>query len=259
VKVFYLGSHISGWLATAGVPLFVSHRRLAGKSLPRAAAGWAVDSGAYTELLLFGQWTTTARQYVQAVRRYDDEIGRLEWAAPQDLTCEVEVLRRTGMSLRQHQRRTIDNFIELQTLWGDPHTSPFMPVLQGFSTSNYVRCMHMYARAGIDLTHFPSRYRIGVPAPGQRGGRRHRLSDARPRPRHAHARLRHQDRRPGPLRAQGTHRRQPRVELPGHKEPTLPGHRHKSCASCLDYALQWRQHVLAAAPSWQLAGLREAP
>jgi hypothetical protein len=49
--------------------------------LPRAAAGWALDSGAaFSELSLFGEWRTTPRQYVAAVRRYDDEIGKLEWA-----------------------------------------------------------------------------------------------------------------------------------------------------------------------------------
>ncbi|WP_430623729.1 DUF7221 family queuine tRNA-ribosyltransferase-like protein [Mycolicibacterium sphagni] len=33
-----MGSHQVSWLATAGVPLFISHRRLAGrKTFPRAA------------------------------------------------------------------------------------------------------------------------------------------------------------------------------------------------------------------------------
>ena len=35
--VFYLGTHMDGWLAHVGVPLFVSHRRLARrKTLPKA-------------------------------------------------------------------------------------------------------------------------------------------------------------------------------------------------------------------------------
>ena len=43
---FYLGSHQPGWLTKARVPLFISHRRLAGyRRLPRARAGWALDSG----------------------------------------------------------------------------------------------------------------------------------------------------------------------------------------------------------------------
>jgi len=64
MKVFYLGTCQVSWLATAGVPLFVSHRRLAPrKTLPRAIAEWALDSGGFTELSLFGEWRTSARQY----------------------------------------------------------------------------------------------------------------------------------------------------------------------------------------------------
>jgi hypothetical protein len=77
---------------------------------------------------------------MSAVRRYDDEIGSLERAAPRDLTCEVAVLQRTGLSVREHQRRTVDNFVELQMLWGDDNTSPFMPVIQGDSPGSYLRC-----------------------------------------------------------------------------------------------------------------------
>ena len=46
------------------MPLFVSHRRLAGRrTLPRAIAPWALDSGAFSELSLYGEWRTTAGQY----------------------------------------------------------------------------------------------------------------------------------------------------------------------------------------------------
>ena len=92
---------------------------------------------------------------MQTVRRYDDEIGLLEWAAPQDLTCEAAVLQRTGLSVREHQRRTVDNFVELKMLWGDDNTSPFMPVIQGMHSPEYLRCFDMYGRAGIDLAQFP--------------------------------------------------------------------------------------------------------
>ena len=58
-----------GWLAHVGVPLFVSHRRLARrKTLPRARSGWALDSGGFSELSLYGGWRTTAEDYVAAKR-----------------------------------------------------------------------------------------------------------------------------------------------------------------------------------------------
>jgi hypothetical protein len=31
--------------------------------------------------------------------------------------------------------------------------------------------------------------------------------------------------------------------------PPLPGHPHKNCANCIDYALRWRTRVLAAIPT----------
>jgi hypothetical protein len=65
------------------VPLFVSRRTLAPlRRLPRARAGWALDSGGFSELSLHGRWTTSPATYVAEVRRFEQEIGALEWAAP---------------------------------------------------------------------------------------------------------------------------------------------------------------------------------
>lgn len=171
---FYLGSHQPHWLDSPAMPrdvnLFVSHRRLAArKSLPRARVGWALDSGGFSELSLYGEWRTSPAEYVAAVRRYDDEIGLLGWAAPQDWMCEPFMLAKTGLSVEKHQRHTVANFLELRHLWQaiDPADElrsaaefcPFMPVLQGWSLPDYMRCASMYADAGIDLTHFPT---VGV-------------------------------------------------------------------------------------------------
>src|SRR5262245_44967377 len=61
---FYLGTHQPHWLATAGVPLFVSARRLAGRRrLPRAAAPWALDSGGFSEITTHGRYGTSAFVY----------------------------------------------------------------------------------------------------------------------------------------------------------------------------------------------------
>src|SRR6266545_584236 len=87
---FLLGTHHPGWLATTGVPLFVSDRRLRGyRRLPRAAADWALDSGGFTELASHGSWEhgPTPEQCVARVRRYARDVGQLAWAAPQDWMC----------------------------------------------------------------------------------------------------------------------------------------------------------------------------
>ena len=146
---FYLGAHHPHWLERASFPLFVSHRRLAARRrLPRATTAWALDSGGFTELRLHGGWRTTAAEYVVAVRRYRDEIGGLEWAAPQDWMCEPFMLAKTGLTVAEHQMRTVENYVELRALAPD---LPFVPVLQGWSRDDYHRCVELYQRVGVDL------------------------------------------------------------------------------------------------------------
>jgi hypothetical protein len=72
--------------------------------------------GAFSELAAYGRWTLMPEEYVSAVRRYRDEIGHLSWAAPQDWMCELTMLTRTGLSVQQHQRRTVENFLRLRSL-----------------------------------------------------------------------------------------------------------------------------------------------
>lgn len=147
---FYLGAHRPHWLATAGVPLFVSHRTLREyKTLPRAIAPWALDSGGFTEINLHGEWRTTPEEYAAAVRRYRDEVGLLEWAAPQDWMNEPTVLKRTGLTVPQHQLLTVENYLRLRNIAPD---LPIVPVLQGWQPDDYLRCADIYDAAGVDLT-----------------------------------------------------------------------------------------------------------
>lgn len=160
---FYLGAHHPHWLARTEVPLFISHRALARRSrLPRACGPWALDSGGFTELSMFGAWQTTPQQYVAAVRRYRDEIGCLDWAAPQDYMCEPFMLAKTGLPLREHLARTVGNFERLRELAPD---LPFIPVLQGWSIGDYLDCLARYQNAGIDLTAYPT---VGLGSVGRR-------------------------------------------------------------------------------------------
>jgi hypothetical protein len=86
------------------------------------------------------------------VRRYTDEIGNLVWAAPQDWMCEPIMLARTGLTVADHQRRTITNLLELRTLAPD---LPWVPVLQGWTLPDYLSHADQYAATGIDLTAEP--------------------------------------------------------------------------------------------------------
>jgi hypothetical protein len=141
------------WLGLVDFPLFVSHRRLARyRNLPRAVVPWALDSGGFTELSSYGEWRTTPEAYVNAVRRYRDEVGRMEWAAPQDWMCEPWITAKTGMSVAEHQQRTVRSYLELRDLAPD---MPFVPVIQGWRLGDYLRQLDAYAAAGVDLTAEP--------------------------------------------------------------------------------------------------------
>jgi hypothetical protein len=248
--VFYLGTHQPHWLETAGVPLFISHRRLARRrTLPRATrAGWALDSGGFSELSLYGEWRTTPEEYNDAVRRYDDEIGELNWAAPQDMMCEPFMLTRTGLTVDRHQHRTVDNFVRLQELWGDPITSPYIPVLQGDQPWHYRRCARYYADAGVDLKLFPL---VGIGSVCRRQATTiigaiftEVLADDPDMPLHGFG-----------VKTLGLQQHGHRLEsadsmawsFAARREPALLGcEGHRNCANCLRYALQWRTRVLAA-------------
>jgi len=245
--LFYLGTHQPGWLSTARVPLFISDRRLRGYwRLPRAAARWAVDSGGFTELSTHGTWAygPTPAQYVCRIRRYTTDIGRLAWAAPQDWMCEPWIVAKTGLTVADHQRRTVDNFAQLRELAPD---LPIIPVLQGWTTADYLRCADLYTAAGIDLTTAPL-VGLGSVCRRQSTNDTGRIITAL-----------HQI---GMRRLHGFGFKILALRRHGHlltsadslawsaqarREPPLPGCvGHGNCANCPRYATQWRQRVLAA-------------
>lgn len=151
--IFYLGTHMPHWLERFDFPMFISRTRLAHrKNLPRAVGPWALDSGGFTQLDRLGCWTFTPVQYAAEVRRYSDEIGRLEWAAPMDWMCEPRIRSTTGLTVVEHQRRTVTNYLALRSIAPD---LPFIPVLQGWTLDDYQHCVDIYSAAGVDLTVVP--------------------------------------------------------------------------------------------------------
>lgn len=164
VPELYLGTHKAVWLARLIEPLFVSRRTLAPRrTLPRSAGRWALDSGGFTELHMHGEWSISAETYVLQVRRFAEEIGNLEWAAPQDWMVEPSTLAKTGLDVVQHQTLTVHNLLYLRNLAAD---LPFVPVLQGWTRDDYLRCVDLFDRCGIDLTAEPL---VGVGSVCRRG------------------------------------------------------------------------------------------
>ncbi|MEV0424452.1 DUF7221 family queuine tRNA-ribosyltransferase-like protein [Streptosporangium canum] len=253
---FLLGTHQPGWLRAgrAEVPLFVSDRRLRTyRTLPVAAQDWALDSGGFTELQKFGRWTVTPADYIARVRRYRDEVGRLTWCAPQDWMCEPIVINGgrigrqvfvgTHLSVTDHQCRTVANFVQLRELAPD---LPWVPVLQGYTVSEYLACIDLYAAAGVDLTGEPL-VGLGSVCRRQATGEAHQIILA----------LRER----GITRLHGFGVKTLGLQRYGHLLASadslawsldayylgtpLPGCTgHKNCANCLTYALGWRAQLL---------------
>lgn len=155
---FYLGTHNASWLKYNELsPYFISHNRLKRyKNFKQAKSLWALDSGGFTQLSKYGTWTITSKEYVGAVIRYRDNIGNLKWVAPQDWMCEPFITAKTGLSVIQHQLNTVRNFIELKSI---DDSLPIIPVLQGYSLLDYVRCWTMYDKYGINLLRYE---RVGI-------------------------------------------------------------------------------------------------
>lgn len=268
---FYLGTHKAVWLTRTDVPLFISHRTLKDrKRLPKAIGPWALDSGGFTELSTCNDqcvsikpkirynahtpgpppkvkvvhsphtWNTTPAEYVAAIYRYQEEIGNLEWCAPQDWMCEPHMIEMTGKTVAEHQRLTVENFIRLRNLAPD---LPIIPVLQGWELEDYSFCFDLYRAYGVDLTQEP---RVGVGSVCrrqktweieavmhdlcQKGVKIHGFG----------------------VKMAGLSRYARYLEsadsmawsFNARQEAPLPGHTHKSCANCMEYALAWREKVL---------------
>lgn len=252
---FYLGTHRPYWLwdPAANVPLFISHRVLRRRKtpFPRATTTWALDSGGFTELNLYGEWRTTPTEYVAAVRRYAEELGGLQWASPQDWMCEPWVLDKTGLTVTEHQERTVENYLELHALAPD---LPFVPVLQGWERDDYHRHADAYTAAGVDLTTQPV-VGIGSVCRRQATGQIVDIFDS--------------------LHTRGLRMHGFGVKIEGlakyadalvsadslawsywARRDASKGIRHCSkntCANCLHYALTWRERVLRTLGTRQLS------
>lgn len=156
---FYLGTHEPVWLSRSHVPLFVSAVRLRLKckrKLPKARVPWALDSGGFSVIRGPEGYPQSAEEYAEEVRRWSREIGMMDWAAIQDWMCEGVKLAKTGYTVAEHQRRTVQSYLDLRKLAPE---LPWVPVLQGFTRDEYLDCANLYADAGVDLAALPT---VGV-------------------------------------------------------------------------------------------------
>lgn len=151
---FYLGTHVVNHVEKTDIPMFVSFRQLKNRKKQLKNKGrLAIDSGGFSELSLHGEWTISPLEYVNGLNRLVSEIGlTIDWAAQQDWMVEPFMLEKTGLSLLEHQQRTVDNFLTLRSMECKVH---IIPVLQGQTLDDYFNHFEMFEVAGVDLRSEP--------------------------------------------------------------------------------------------------------
>lgn len=270
---FYPGTNRPNWLwdGQARVPLMVSQRTLGSygcDALRPAVVPWALDSGGFTELSMYGRWTLRPEVYVGMVADWDRVIGGLDWAAPQDWMCEPEIIhggiisgRRapgTGLSVAEHQRRTVGSYLTLRDLWPQhsDDSCPFVPVLQGWLPEEYLACAALYEAAGVDLRAAPL---VGLGSVCRRQGDAviGWLVDLLAPDYSLHA---------FGAKTRGLPRYGRRLasadslawSLDARHSPPLPGHTHKACSSCPGYALRWLARLVDQIAAADHAGYQDS-
>src|SRR4051812_4830852 len=118
---------------------FVSVNRLRGRRKAVGATEWIMDSGAFTEISTHGRYRHSVEEYAAEINRWASDPALLA-AVSQDYMCEPFIIEKTGLSVEEHQRLTIERYDALL-----PLVSVYvMPVLQGYAADDYVRHLEMY-------------------------------------------------------------------------------------------------------------------
>lgn len=119
---------------------FISVNRILTRLMNIGAAEWIMDSGAFTEISKYGCYRATVRQYADQVNRWARISNGLVAAVAQDWMCEPFIIKKTGLSVAEHQRLTIERYDDLLAL----ADAPIMPVLQGFTVGEYLTHLDAY-------------------------------------------------------------------------------------------------------------------
>ena len=128
---------------------------------------WILDSGAFTEVAKHGGYRHGVEEYWFQIKRWS-MCGNLLIAVSQDWMCEPFVLERTGLTVADHQRLTIERYDQLARF---KPPVPIMPVLQGYRISEYLQHLADY---GDRLQ--PGQW-VGVGSVCKRNGRPDEIAD----------------------------------------------------------------------------------
>ncbi|HOC09734.1 MAG TPA: hypothetical protein PKN88_09425 [Bacillota bacterium] len=119
---------------------FISVNRLKNRKSDFAVNTWIMDSGAFSQIYHFGDYSEPEEAYAEQINRWK-RCGNLLAAVSQDYMCEPFILVRTGRTVEEHQAFTIQRYKRLTQLVKSVY---IMPVLQGYEPEEYTRHIDMY-------------------------------------------------------------------------------------------------------------------
>lgn len=140
--MFFVGMHqpCDAWRVPAA---FISVHRLKARRSGFRVRRWVMDSGAFRTIELHGGYPHPPEEYAAHIRRFARN-GRLLAAVAQDYMCEPHMLARTGLTIADHQRMTIERYDGLLSC--DTGGTYVMPVLQGYAPHDYVAHIRQYGQ-----------------------------------------------------------------------------------------------------------------
>lgn len=142
---FFVGLHQPSDARHFGA-CFVSVSRLRDRKRDFLVADWILDSSAFSTIALRGGYPHPAEEYAAQIRRWK-RCGNLLAAVSQDYMCEPAMLAKTGLTVADHQRLTIERYDALLRCETGVY---IMPVLQGYEPDEYVSHIRQY---GARLAH----------------------------------------------------------------------------------------------------------
>lgn len=143
--LFFIGSSpsMAGRILSPDYPaagVMISVVQLRARISEFKVSDWIMDSGAFSEVARLGGYRTPVESYFRQIELWK-ACGNLLAAVSQDYMCEPFVLERTGLTVSEHQRLTIDRYDQLLGL---KPSVPIMPVIQGYRVPDYLDHLDLY-------------------------------------------------------------------------------------------------------------------
>lgn len=119
---------------------FISVNRLVNRKSDFDVENWILDSGAFSTIFKYGGYPDPPAKYAEQIKRWKGN-GNLLAAVTQDYMCEPAMLAKTGLTVAEHQRLTIERYDALLRCETGCY---IMPVLQGYAPEEYVSHICQY-------------------------------------------------------------------------------------------------------------------